>query len=84
MDCLEFAALDTLQHRLPGQAECVGGFKHREIAVGGMLDEAGAEFIGEPDPRGRAGGGLLGGDEPIVDPAVHGGWLRPPAHVRLR
>src|SRR5215218_10834830 len=38
-----------------------------------VLDEASAEFIGEPDPPGRAGGGLLGGDEPVVDPAVHGG-----------
>jgi hypothetical protein len=73
VDGVEFAALDTLQHRLPGHAEQVGSFEHRQVAVGGMLDEASAEFIGEPDPPGRAGGGLLGGDEPVVDPAVHGG-----------
>jgi hypothetical protein len=72
VDCVEFAALDTLQYRMPGHAEQVGRYEHRQIAVGGIFDEASAEFIGEPDPPGRAGGGLPG-DESVVDPAVHGG-----------
>src|ERR671918_30884 len=73
VDGFELAALDTLQHGLAGHAEGVGGFEHGEPAGRGVVDEAGPQFVGHADtPRG-AGGELFAGDEPIVEPAVHGG-----------
>jgi hypothetical protein len=72
MHGVEVATLDTLQHRLAGYPEGERGFEHWQIAVGSVFDEAGTQFVGEPDAPWRAGGGLLGGDEPVGDPPVHG------------
>jgi RNA-directed DNA polymerase len=41
MHSVELAALDTLQHRLPRDAEPEGRFQHREILGRRLLDEAG-------------------------------------------
>ena len=74
MDGFEFAAVDTLQHGLPGYAERFGGVLHDEPAVGDVVDEQGTQFVVEPDPPGSAGGELFAGDESVVEPAVQGGW----------
>ena len=73
MDGLQFAALDTLQHGLAGNAEREGRFEHRQPARGCVFDEQGAEFVVDADSPGSAGSVLLAGDEPVVDPAVQGG-----------
>ena len=73
VDRFEFAALDTLHDGLAGHAVGEGGFEHGQPAVGGVVDEQGADVVGEPDPPGRAGGELFAGDEPVAEPAVQGG-----------
>ena len=69
----EFAALDTLHDGLAGHAVGEGGLQHGQPAVGGVVDEQGADVVGEPDAPGRAGGELFAGDEPVAEPAVQGG-----------
>ena len=54
---------------LAGAAELSGGVGERQAAAGDLGHEAGADLVGEPDPPRRAGGGLLGGQQPVVDPA---------------
>ena len=70
---VEFAALDTLHQGLPGDAVGEGCLEHGQPAVGGVLDEQGADLVGEPDAPGRARGELLAGDEPVAEPTVQGG-----------
>jgi hypothetical protein len=72
-DGAELAALDTLQHGLAGDAQGAGGVLHGDPAFGCVIDEHGAQFVGEADPPGRAGGELLAGDEAVVEPAQQGG-----------
>ena len=72
VDCAELAAFDTLHEGLPGDAVGEGGFECGEPAVGCVVDEQGADVVCEADPPGRAGGELLAGDEPVVQPAVQG------------
>ena len=73
VDGLQFAALDTLHDGLAGHAVGEGGLQHGQPAFGGVVDEQGADVVGEPDPPGRAGGELFAGDESVVQPAVQGG-----------
>src|SRR5215211_753324 len=73
VDGAQLAALDTLQHRLPGDAQRHGGLQHRQPPFGGLLDEPAAQLVGDADPPRRARGGLLTGDEPVGQPAVHRG-----------
>src|SRR5918996_933684 len=73
VDGFELAALDTLQHGLAGHAQSMGGLEHRQPAGWGFVDEAVAQLVGHADAPGGAGGELFAGDEPIVEPAVHGG-----------
>ena len=68
----QFAALDLVQHGLAGAAERLGGVGEREIAVGDVGHEAGADVVGEPDPPGRGRGGLLAGQQPVAQPAADG------------
>ena len=50
---LELAALYTLQHRLPGDAEPQPRFEHRHIVWRGVFDEACPQVVGDPNaPRG--------------------------------
>ncbi len=70
---MEFAALDTLQQGLAGDAVGEGGLEHGQPAVGGVIDEQGADVVGELDPLGCAGGELFAGDESVAQPAVQGG-----------
>ena len=70
MDGVELAALYTLQHGLPRNAETLDGLAHRHVAGGRILDEARAEIGGDTDLPRCSGRDLFGGDKPIVDPAM--------------
>ena len=73
VDGAEPPVLDTLHEGLAGDAVGEGGLEHGQPAVGGVVDEQGADAGGEPDPPRCCGGELLAGDEPVVQPAVQGG-----------
>ena len=49
--------------RSGGRTRGVGGLVERHVAVGDVGHEPGADLVGEPDPPGRARGGLLGGQQ---------------------
>src|SRR5919109_957464 len=70
---VEFAALDTLQHGLAGDAEGAHRVDDRDVSGWGVFDEQGAELIVDADPPGRAGGVLFAGDESVGQPAVDRG-----------
>ncbi len=72
VDRVQLAALDLVQHGLAGAAERAGGLVERHVAVGDVGHEAGADLVGEPDPPGRAGRGLLAGQQAVVEPAADG------------
>ena len=72
MDGAEFAALDTLQHCLPGDAEGRGGDLDGNPAGGGVVGDEIPDGFGEADAPGGAGGDLLAGDESVVEPPVEG------------
>ena len=72
MNRVEFAALDTLQHGLPGYAEQLGGLLHHDIALGNVFDKLTAKVIGQANLPGGAGRDLFPGDEAVVDPAMQG------------
>jgi hypothetical protein len=77
VDGAEFAAFDTLQQGLAGGAVGEGGLEHGHPAVGGVIDEQGAQVVVHADAPGGAGGELLAGDEPVAQPAVQGGGSEP-------
>jgi N-terminal domain of reverse transcriptase/Reverse transcriptase (RNA-dependent DNA polymerase) len=66
---LQLAALDTLQHGLAGDAEDSHRVDDRHVAGGRVLDEQRAELVVDADPPRGAGGVLLAGDEPGLQPA---------------
>lgn len=69
-DRVEFAALYTLQHGLPGDAEQSGCILHHHVAYRAVLDEAAAQRVGDANTPGCARRCLFPGDESVVDPAV--------------
>ena len=69
----EFAALYTLQHRLPRNAEFHRRFEHRQILRRRLLDDARAQFVGDPNLPGRARSYLLAGDASVGQPAMNRG-----------
>jgi hypothetical protein len=68
----ELAALDLVQHRLPGQPEGVGGLVEGESAVGHLGADAVTQRLVDPDPPGCGGGELLSEDESLAQPPVDG------------
>ena len=74
MDGIEFAVVDTLQHRLARDAEQLSGFLHGHVPCRGLLDKAIAQLLGDTDLPGRARRDLLAGNEAIVEPSVQGRW----------
>ena len=46
MDGIEFAALDTLQYGLAGNAEEAHRLVHREVTLRRFIDKAGAQIFG--------------------------------------
>ena len=73
MDGAEYAALDTLQHGLPGHAEGRRGDLDGNPAGGGIVGDEIPDGSGEADAPGGTGGDLLAGDESVVEPPVEGG-----------
>ena len=71
----ELAALDLMQHGLPGDAEYFGGLVQRQPAVGDVGTDLAAQGLGDADLPGRAGGELLAGDEAVPQPPVDGGLV---------
>ena len=67
----ELAALYTLQHRLPRNAEFHGGLQHRQIIRRRLLHDARPQLIGDSNLPRRAGSDLLAGDETICQPAMN-------------
>jgi hypothetical protein len=59
VDGLEFAAFDTLQQGLAGDAVGEGGLERGQPAFGCVVDEQGADVVGEADSPGGAGGRSL-------------------------
>ena len=74
MDRGEFAALDTLQYGLTGDAERAHRLAHRQEVLTGITVEAILEVFGEANtPRG-AGCQLLAGDDAVIEQAMDSGW----------
>src|SRR5215212_6880106 len=73
VDGLQLAALDTLQHRLAADAEGSHRIDDRDVAGGRLVDEQRAELVVDADPPRSAGGVLLAGDEPGLQPAKQRG-----------
>ena len=73
MDGVELAALYTLQHRLPRNAEDAHGVIHGDESLGRFFDEAGSQLLGHADAPGRTWGKLLSGDDSVVEPAMDRG-----------
>ena len=71
MDCIELAALYTLQHGLTRDAETLHGLEHRHVPGRRLFHEPGAERVRDADaPRG-AGSDLLTVDESAIEPSMH-------------
>jgi hypothetical protein len=70
---LQFAALETLQHGLVGDAEGAHRVDDRHVSGRRVVDEQGAELLVDADPPRGAGGVLLAGDESGLQPAEDGG-----------
>jgi hypothetical protein len=63
LDCVEFAALDLVQHGLAGYAEGLGGGGEGDPAGGGLGCDAVAELLVDVDAPWRAGGELFSDEE---------------------
>ena len=73
MDGVELAALYTLQHRLPRNAEDAHGVIHGHESLGRFFDEAGSQLLGHADTPGRTWGKLLSGNDSVVEPTMDRG-----------
>src|SRR5262249_27971598 len=71
----ELAALDLVQHGLPGDAEDFGGLVQRQPPVGDVGSDLAAQGRGDADLPGSAGGELLAGEEAVPQPPVDGGLV---------
>jgi len=71
-ESFEFAALYTLQHRLPRNTEFDGSFQHRQIIRWGLLHDPGPQLIRDANLPWGAGSDLLARDKAICQPTVNG------------
>src|SRR5215475_6608877 len=73
MDGFDLAALDTLPHGLPRNAQPAHGLIHSEKSLRGFFCDARTQIVGEANaPRG-AGGELFSCDDAVVEPTMNGG-----------
>src|SRR6516165_7131660 len=72
MDGFDLAALDTLPHGLPGNAQPAHRLVHSEISLGRFFCDARAQVVGEANAPRSAGGELFSGNDAVVEPAVNG------------
>ena len=61
-------ALDLMQHGLAGEAEVLGCLVERQVPVGDVGHELGADLIGQPDPPRRYRGDLLARKQTVAQP----------------
>lgn len=59
-----------MQHGLSGDTEVPGGVVEREVPLGDLGYEPGADLVGETDAPGCSGCGLLGGKQALPEPAA--------------
>ena len=59
LEGVKLAALDLMQNGLAGGYEPLCGFGQRQVVVGDVGHEPGADLVGQPDPPGRVRGCLL-------------------------
>ena len=74
---LEFAALYTLQDRLPGNAQQLHRLEHLHIAFGRAVNKARTQLVVDSDAPRRTGCDLLACYEAIIEPAMQGGGREP-------
>src|SRR5579862_941138 len=72
MDSLDFAALDTLPHGLPGDTQPAHGLVHGEISLGSLFGDARAQIIGDTNAPRCARGELFSSDDAVVEPTMNG------------
>ena len=72
MDSVDLTTLDTLQHRLSGNAQLAHRLEHGEIAIWSLFSNAGAQLVCETNAPWRAWRKLLAGDCAVIDPAMNG------------
>src|SRR6516165_8629078 len=72
MDGFDLAALDTLPHGLPGNAQPAHRLVHSEISLGRFFCDARAQVVGEANAPRSAGGELFSGNDAVVEPAMNG------------
>ena len=80
----QFAALYTLQHGLPRNAQFRCGFDHRHVLWWRLLHDARPQFIIDANLPRRAWRDLLAGDESIGQPAVNDDVFMPRICAALR
>jgi hypothetical protein len=71
MDGCDLAALDTLPHGLPGNAQQAHGLVHGEATVRSFFGDARAQVGGEANAPRRTVSELLASDDAIVEPAMN-------------
>src|SRR5260363_38643 len=69
-DSIELASLNSLQHRLAGDAEQAGSVLHNDISSRAVLDKAATHRIGDMNTPRCDGCELFARDEAIIDPAM--------------
>ena len=80
----QLAALYTLQHRLPRNAQFRGGYDHGHILRWRLLHDARPQFIVDANLPRRAWRDLLAGDETIGQPAMNADVFMPRICAALR
>ena len=70
----QLAALDTLQDRLTGNAQCLHRRPHGEPAGRRLLGEECPQFVCEPDLPGGSRSELHASNEAILEPTVRRRW----------
>jgi len=72
MDSVDLTTLDTLQHRLSGNAQLAHRLVHGEVAIWSLFSNAGAQLVRETNAPWRAWRKLFAGDCAVIDPAMNG------------
>lgn len=71
MHRVQFATLDTLQHRLAADPEYTSSLLHRYVAGRRLFDETCAQILAETNTPRSTGGELFPGDEAVRKPTMY-------------
>ena len=69
--CLQFAALYTVQDGLARDPKYLCRFDHGDVSLRCAFDEMCFDFLVYSYPPRSAGGNLLTGNEPFIEPTMH-------------